>query len=449
MTSLANNWLKIKVSQFLGHPKIKQFLNRPRVKGGVERLKNLDKKAIIIVFVLVAAGNAVFAYEKFQPAIDAQLVFYKLLWSVKPGRQYNARVSVVRIDDSLHWGQTCDYPTSRHLLAQLIKHASQEHRASVIALDVELFVPKGRPAGWHNPGREEADEELLRAINDAASAGVTIILPVGLVSDGKGNKTRIPNIYKDEELPLADAAGNCGYEACAVLGFIDLPDDKREIPLQETATDWYEESKPQKIHSLALAAAEAKEGAHFGREKPTIMKTIEHRNQVLGGFLPETAFEEHAISAQDLKDGRGLAKEQGDLMLIGGVWHREQGHGPPEDLHTTPIGDMQGVMLHANYIEALLGDHFTQAVPLWLAILIDIAIGLGLYTTFALKRPWRSQIGILLILALLTYLFFVNANRYLDFVLPSLLYFVHLVYEHTRLYRKLRRERPLREVRAV
>src|SRR5215469_11458621 len=91
---------------------------------GLKLQKRLVNKAIISVFVIVAAWNVAVSFDwskKYIPlAIRSQLRFYTLLWSWQPVPRYVTTVSVVRIDDSLHWSQSiCDSPTSRHLLAQL------------------------------------------------------------------------------------------------------------------------------------------------------------------------------------------------------------------------------------------------------------------------------------------------------------------------------------------
>jgi CHASE2 domain-containing sensor protein len=414
----------------------------------------LNNRAIIGIFILVAGWNIALSSRWGQEHfLGIQLRFYKLLWSLRPMPRYNSTVNLVRIDDSLHWGQgPCDSPTSRHLLAALIGNASQvQHKAKVIALDIELFAPRGKPAGSHNPDPNSEDAELLRAINNAARTGVTVVLPVGFVKD-KDKRRRIPNIYKDEELPLADDSGKCGYAACAILGFIDLPQDKREIPLQEMAADFDEYAQPKQYKSFSMAAADAQASGHVPPStKPTLKEVIASSEPIFGSFLPEAEFTKHEIIAQDLASGKEEAKTQAEsnLLVIGGEWHSEQGYGRLEDLHLSPVGSISGVLLHANYIEALLGDHFSQPVPVWMAILVDLLIGLFLYISLDVNQGWFGKLSILLLFVipagvlLLAYIFFVNFGRYLDFVLPTMLYFVHLLYEHAKHYFKLLREKPI------
>src|SRR5207245_93644 len=123
---------------------------------------------------IVAAWKVMLSFDwgkdHFPIAVETQLHFYQFLWLFRSTPQYNSTVSLVRIDDSLHWGQNlCDSPTSRHLLAQLVRNASNvRHKAAVIALDVQLFAPIGKAAGWHNVDRKLQDDELLSAISDAA-----------------------------------------------------------------------------------------------------------------------------------------------------------------------------------------------------------------------------------------------------------------------------------------
>jgi CHASE2 domain-containing sensor protein len=414
------------------------------------RLKN---KAVIGIFLIVTAWNVALSFDwgrqHFPLALSTQLKFYDWLWSWKSEPRYDSTVTFVRIDDSLHWAQDrCDSPTSRHLLAQLISSASQ-HKAAVIALDVQLFAPFGKAAGWHNPGRKDEDDELLRAIHDAARLGVTVVLPVGFVSGTSGGLTRIPNVYRDEELPLADDKGKCGYPACAVLGSIRLPVDKRQIPLQEVAKDWYIGSPVRQFPSFALAAADAQSRAHVQpSSKPLIAQAIRDHEEVFGGFLPESAFTKHEVPAQQLENGEGseLWRCNGSLVLIGGEWHSDQGYGPLEDLHLSPVGEIPGLVLHANYMEALLGDHFTKSLGFWWAVVIDVFVGLALYVAFDSVRTcpgmrWLLGQFLVLLLAIIpigfAYVSFVNFGKYFDFILPIGLYFVHLLYEHLKEYVRL------------
>jgi hypothetical protein len=95
--------------------------------------------------------------------------------------------------------------------------------------------------------------------------------------------------------------------------------------------------------------------------------------------------------------------------------------------------------LHANYIEALLGDHFTRSLPPWAAIGIDLVLGLILYVAFESAKGW-GQLWVLFLAIIpfvAAYISFVMFGRYLDFVLPTGLYFVHMLYEHLSQYMQL------------
>ena len=428
----------------------KQVLNKL-----LDRLFNTE---VIVVFLIVGVWNAVMSFEwskeHFPLAVETQLRLYNVVWSLRPVPQYNSTVTLVRIDDALHWGQgICDSPTSRHLLAQLVRNASRvTTKASVIALDVELYVPRGKPAGWRYPVRDTEADELLSAITDAAKVGVTVVVPVGFTKDKSGALTRIPNIFRDDELPLADGYGKCGYPACAVLGSIKLPADKREIPLHETASDWYKGGPVMEVHSLALASADAKTRTHVPPStKPTVKAAIDNHEVLFGAFLPEQKFTEHEIATHELADGEesALKKCDGNLVLIGGEWHSDQGYGDLVDQHLSPVGHISGLLMHANYIESLLGDHFTEAVPGYAAILIDVLIGLMLYVAFDHAKGWFGRLGVVSLVLLPfvgAYFSLVLFNRYLDFIWPTLLYFVHLAYECLKLL-VLRYVKAIRNIR--
>jgi hypothetical protein len=75
-----------------------------------------------------------------------------------------------------------------------------------------------------------------------------------------------------------------------------------------------------------------------------------------------------------------------------------------------------------------------------MGVIIDLTAGLFLYISLDIKRRQFGRWSLLLlcaipaILALVAYVFFINFDRYLDFVLPTVLYFIHLMYEHISHY---------------
>jgi CHASE2 domain-containing sensor protein len=412
----------------------------------INALRSLLKQAFwqraISVLIVVLGFNVVSSLDVFRqnlPFIHKwQLVFHRLLCAITP-RPISAKwVRVVEIDDALH--RELGEPTDRNFLAALVTNATQGNAAAVV-LDFKLIAP-APVQNTHQ--RTDADAHLLQAIQNAADEGVPVVVPCWLKNADKGRFVRHANIYLDSELPLPDATGVCMRAACAVLGNVNLPVDERLIPL---VTEMENDDPCQQ--SLALSATTAYENS-IDRQPRTVEKAIVHHalkdhEFVFGSFIKEDDFQR--ISAKDLsqKNAQALRACRGRIVLIGGKWHSDMGNGEFVDRHNTPVGDMQGLYLHANYIEGLLDDRDQLEVPLWFGLLFDLVIGGALYYFFHKADKTADKLivmGLFFIPLFASYIVFANLNRYLDFVLPLLGCFVHLTVEMVREYLKLRKEKP-------
>jgi CHASE2 domain-containing sensor protein len=387
--------------------------------------------------------------------VHLQLRFYQLLTSWKPVKFAPSRVSLVYIDDDTHWKLLFgDMPTSRGFLATLITNASQtKTKAAAIALDVQLYAPERE--GIDKEERDRANTALLQAIKDAAGNGVPVILATGYYIEKDGRQVLIPGIFTNSQLPLKTADGRCSPEpACAALGYINPPDDRRRIPLVERLYD--EDSGPSPVDSFALAVVRALEGPN--REitlDPVVGQAMKNddRHPIFGSFVRELPSPEEVsklsdeqrrmyfptISIMDLYYGDPHAEGQctNRIVLIGGHWRDIQGHGQLMDRHMSPVGEISGLALHANYIESLLQHQFEPEVPVWVGVIIDVLTGLVVYVCFGLTSGIQRFFVLLsafLIPPLVAFIFLVTLNRYLDFLLPLELYFLHILYETAKEY---------------
>lgn len=393
--------------------------------------------------------------------VHLQLRFYQLLTSWKPVEFTPRNVSLVYIDDDTHWKLLYgDMPTSRGFLATLIKNASQPTiKAAAIALDVQLYAPDPDREGVDKEERERANQALLQAIRDAAGNGVPVILATGYYPEKDGRQVLIPGIFTNSQLPLKTADGRCSPgPACAALGYINPPDDRRRIPLVEQV--YAENSGPIPVDSFALAVVRAMEGPE--REitlNPVVGRAMKNddRHPIFGSFIRELPSPEEAsklgdeqrrkyfptISIMDLYYGdphaEGLCK--GRIVLIGGHWRDIQGHGQLVDSHMSPVGQISGLALHANYIESLLQHQFEPEVPVAVGVAIDVLTGLVVYVCFGLATGIQRFFVLLsafLIPPLVAFTFLVTLNLYLDFLLPLELYFLHILYETAEEYSELK-----------
>lgn len=391
--------------------------------------------------------------------VHLQLRFYQLLTSWKPVKFVPSRVSLVYIDDDAHWKWLFgNMPTNRGFLAALITNAAQpKTKAAAIALDVQLYAPDRE--GSDEEGRDAANQALLKAIQYAVDQRVPVILATGYYPKEDGSQVLIPGIFASSQLPLKNPNGACPpHPACAALGYINPPDDRRRIPLVELL--YAENAGLFPFDSFALAVIRAMEGPNQGiTSDPVVAEAIKkgRRHPLYGSFIRESNLPEDlsklgneqrrtsfpTIPIMDLYFGdlqaEGLCSDR--IVLIGGHWHDIQGHGQLVDSHISPVGTISGLALHANYIESLLQHQFEPEVPVAVGVIIDVLVGLAVYICFGLATGmWKFVVllSAFLVPPVVAYIFLIGLNLYLDFLLPLELYFLHILYETVKEYSELK-----------
>ncbi len=381
-----------------------------------------------------------------QVNLNIQLRFYQFLTSLRPIKMEPGPIRIVYIDDDVHWTNLYgDLPTNRGFLAKLLYNASQPTtKALAIGLDVELLAPRSFPPGTDAEERASDNAKLKEALYFASRNGVPVVLTTTYrveVTDNQKRNVRLPNIFTDEELPL-QKDGRCPelpvqshgfvaqnhnpYPGCVWFGYINAPDDKREIALSEQLLDPVS-GKNMEYDSFALALAKAAEGSPAEYDGDAFKDRA-----IFGSFINEDKF--GTVSAMALANGNDDAKRAcwGKILLIGGNWRDLQGYGRRVDAHLSPVGIISGVAFHANYVAALMQRQFATEVPTWVGILFDLLVGLVIYVTFEIAMGWQKLVVLAaaaLIPPAIAYVFLVTSNQYLDFLLPVELYFLHIAYE--------------------
>jgi CHASE2 domain-containing sensor protein len=414
----------------------------------VELKKAILKKSAISVFVLVALWNISVStnvtarfLEGNGPIVETlreirdlnlhiQMRFYQAMTSVRPGHLNPGNIRLVYIDDQVHWtNHGGRIPTPRNFLATLIANASvPPNQAAVIGIDMELLAPRNYGEGEDDASRQAENDALRNAIQKAARQGVTVVLASEYYVDEQDRNIVLPNIFTLSELPSSGGAG-CGLAPCPSFGYVNLPSDKREIPLVEDASK-KDDPTPRRQYSFALAMAE--NAGNPAELQETLDLKSPHPEPVFGSFLPEESYQPILALKLASNDDATVASCKGKILLIGGHWHEVEGHGSLVDRHLSPAGYMSGLGLHANYVASLLQPQFAREVPLWLGILFDLLVGMAIFTGFEYgEGKWK---GLALLIAFPVpivgaYFALVNANRYLDFLFPIELYFLHVAYE--------------------
>jgi CHASE2 domain-containing sensor protein len=76
-------------------------------------------------------------------------------------------------------------------------------------------------------------------------------------------------------------------------------------------------------------------------------------------------------------DPATLAKLANRVVLVGGSWRTASlGRGELVDAHETPVGVLPGVLVHANYVEALLTGRTVRPNSGFVHVVADFALGI-------------------------------------------------------------------------
>jgi CHASE2 domain-containing sensor protein len=133
---------------------------------------------------------------------------------------------------------------------------------------------------------------------------------------------------------------------------------------------------------------------------------------------------------------------RGKTVLIGGSWHAyAYGRGPMVDSHSSPVGSIPGVFLHANYAAAILDGRTHPPAPNVFGRSVDAITLILLAVLFALPMGWGRRwlwIGNLTIgLAIVSYVFWQNFGVFLETTIPAVFLLVHALLDE---YIKMREE---------
>lgn len=288
------------------------------------------------------------------------------------------------------FANSCEY---RSFLAKIIGQTANAG-ASIIGID-ESFEE-----GYCS--EESANDALIKAVADAS---VKADIVTGL-------STKTESDILTLQLPLDEQQRRRLHHTCLVIspqmdlpertgstrvhkGLIRLDEDNRKIPLSWSVflSEAIEE-QPTDVMSLSSIIATLKDPAV--KSRPIFEKDLKRRIHPLTSFIRKD--EIPTVSAADLACVGGapvsghdcttaqqeMQKLKDKVVLIGDDTVSER--------FSTPVGEMPGVYVHANYVESLLDDRYFKTSPLWSEILMSFLWVLALefvfghYTT---QNPWH------------------------------------------------------------
>jgi CHASE2 domain-containing sensor protein len=346
------------------------------------------------LFALAVIGAATFGssyvYERLNLTDARSSFFQRLLDWRQPAEPKFVRLVLIENDE--YWlGELAGRrPIKRDYLARLVDKLVAAN-AHVIALDFDVRLPDPRSMEIPQDYRAET-LTLIHSIENAARQGKKVVLATPISLDREGRYHRDSDIYQAHDLCRPGSTDEVRKNI--TCGYIALPRDRLVLPARQTMADG------SSLDSFALAVARAWEPELIDRMLKRIGSNVRY-----GSFISDETFTNSGarLSARAVLDGSVGNKLASKTVIVGAHWSRDAaGRGPRIDLHWTPVGNMVGAMLHANFAESLVDSRIFGATPEWVLRVIEIAFSLFAALVFALIPRFSGKlISILPVLVLL------------------------------------------------
>jgi CHASE2 domain-containing sensor protein len=367
-------------------------------------------RAAVVVIIGVILGDRLSESNLW---LEQRRTTYRLLHKLIPRESHPKWVALILIEDDEYWlgalaGRT---PVRRDYLARLTRSAISGNPA-LVALDFSLRSPSPDGNPIEHSDYQQETEILLNTIRE-----------IGLKCPVVVSKTLGPE-ENDGYTTDSDIYDRYDFSGATVLkGYITLPFDERLVPAVPMPLQ-----NGGKLDSFAGAIVR---GVH-----PELLTDGKDAGETLpyGDFIDLEKFVR--VSARDVlrNDPATLSALAHRLVIIGAHWHSDAlGRWDFIDLHGSPNGEMPGVALHANYVEAILDSRLHAG---WNSVVLHIIEGLGAaLVVFAFALEIRPMIKALTVIALACVLIVVSAFSLLvlglvfDFFVPVVSAIGHGLFE--------------------
>lgn len=383
-----------------------------------QQLRARPLKHWLVVILLIGVGTFV-GHRVGESGIWMQYrykIYQKFLYQLTPKAPHPKRTVLVLINDQEFWSPPLEgrRPVKRDYLAKLIRKLGDAN-PEVIALDADLSAPTEEQSNENSAYKVETDQ-LFQAVKDV-SVHRTVVLGKRLVYADESQKALRPVAALFDGYPFGESKVRSGY--------ITLPPDIRRVPLALTTKD-----RTTKVDSFASAILRA-------IDERSLKDAQEHEQDALpyGTFINPDQFVQRSASYVLNADAKTLENEMAfKVIIIGGSWHDYAlNQGPKHDSHATPVGDVYGPFVHANYVEALLDSRTYAPMKQSLATGIEVSFSIILALILSLEFRLSIKIAIALLLCVLTmgisYVSWQNLGMFFDFFGPVLLLIGHVVIE--------------------
>jgi CHASE2 domain-containing sensor protein len=336
---------------------------------------------------------------------------------------YPKRTALVLLNDDDYWGDSYQArtPLKRDVLADLLDKLNALG-VNTVAFDVDLRSPHPDDAEFEFADYHTEDEKLMAAIGRMCAAGHHVVL-ASSIQWGDDGYVEMPSIYTAKLPELS----------CVKRGYIQLPYDMRRIPGSlDLANAPPLDSLPLAVTGIVdpTARADSSTDAGHGFRFSEYLDEADFDKQLNGRSF---VFSGNQIMKTDAATLRDQLTDK--LVFVGAKWHANAyGVGPLVDQHNSPGGMEPGVMLWANYVEAMLdrtgtftpvSDSTAEIIEIVLVLALSL---IGLLEIHTLWKWAAFAIGLILSL-LLTYTLLQNLGLFLDFLIPLLMIVFHTLGE--------------------
>jgi CHASE2 domain-containing sensor protein len=342
--------------------------------------------------------------------------YQKVLYRLTPRAPHPKRTVLVLITDEEFWKPPLEgrRPISRDYLAKLVRKLAEANPA-VIALDVDLSLPTDRST-YENGSYKEETDRLLATVRDV-SAHRTVVLARRLAYADHTEEEYQPTAAVFDGYPFGDGKVRSGY--------ITLPPDIRRIPLALTMHDG-----TTRVDSFASAI--------LGAIDEQSLKDAQENEQdaiPFGTFIEPARFTQRSANFVLNSDANTLQKDMAfNVVIVGGARHEfGANQGLPSDSHASPVGDVYGAFVHANYVEALLDSRTYKPMRQSWATGIEVAFSILLALFLSLEMRLGAKLGITVLLSVamlgISYVSWQNLGLFFDFLVPVVLLCAHVLVE--------------------
>jgi CHASE2 domain-containing sensor protein len=342
--------------------------------------------------------------------------YQRVLYRLTPRAPHPKRTVLVLINDQDYWSPPLDgrRPIKRDYLAKLVRKLADANPA-VIALDVDLSLTTDRSTFENGPYKRETDD-LLTAVKEVG-ANRTVILAKRLNYADASQTTydAVPAVF--DGYLFGDSKVRSGY--------ITLPPDIRRIPLALTMHDG--KTRVDSFASAILGAI----------DEQSLRDAQENEQDSLpyGTFIEPNRFIQRSADYVWNSDAKTLQAEMAfKVVIVGGAWHQfGVNQGPENDSHESPVGNVFGAFVHANYVEALLDSRTYKPMRTKVATGIEVFFSMVLAVVLSLDTRLATKLGIAVFLCVailgISYIAWQNLGLFFDFLVPVVLLGAHIVVE--------------------